>query len=74
MEENLSIVRRSVALEPVDDRTVRALARYKGLGVRGYSAALRMIIREWREFRQQASLPIADVTVEDAVAGNVGVE
>ena len=53
MSENLSVIRRSVALEPVDDRVVRALAKKKGLGSRGYSSALRMIIREWREYQRE---------------------
>jgi hypothetical protein len=43
----ITFVRRSVALEDVDIETVDKLAEEKGLGARGFSAALRMIIREW---------------------------
>ena len=44
-----NIIRRNVALEQEDVREVEHLRRSKGLGIRGFSAALRMIIREWAE-------------------------
>lgn len=37
----------SVALESVDIEIVDALVEEKGLGARGFSAGLRMILREW---------------------------
>ena len=44
-------IQRVVNLEPSDYRTVKQLAQEKGLGGKGFSAALRMIIREWRLMR-----------------------
>ena len=40
-------IQRMVNLEPLDYRIVRRLAERKGLGKRGFSAALRLIVREW---------------------------
>jgi hypothetical protein len=44
-----SVVRRSVAFETEDINEVDALRKKKGLGNKGFSAAVRMIIREWAE-------------------------
>lgn len=44
-----SVVRQSIALEPQDVQAVKALAKEKGLGAHGFSAAVRMIIREWQQ-------------------------
>ena len=43
-------IARLVNLAPQDYLTVRRLADEKGLGSKGFSAALRMIIREWQQF------------------------
>jgi hypothetical protein len=50
---------RLVNLTPQDYRTVRRLADEKGLGSKGFSAALRMIIREWLAFRQLLDQEVA---------------
>lgn len=42
-------VTRNVVLEPEDDRAVESLVEKLGLGKRGYSSAVRIIIREWLE-------------------------
>ena len=42
-----------ISLEEVDFQTVRNLMEKKGLGRRGFSAALRMIIREWTEMQNK---------------------
>ena len=47
-----AIIRRSVALEEEDIKQITQLAGRKGLGSRGFSAALRMIIREWVGFNE----------------------
>ena len=47
-----AIIRRSVALEEEDIQQISLLASRKGLGSRGFSAALRMIIREWVGFNE----------------------
>ncbi|HLA97465.1 MAG TPA: hypothetical protein VJL34_03355 [Anaerolineales bacterium] len=44
-------IQRLVNLEQSDDWTVRQHAGEKGLGAKGFSAALRLIIREWRELK-----------------------
>jgi hypothetical protein len=49
-------IRRIVYLEPRDVRAVMDYAREKGLRVRGFSPAVRMIIREWLDFRRGAVL------------------
>jgi hypothetical protein len=49
---NTTVVVQSVALEPQDIETITKLAFDKGLGSRGFSAALRMIIREWKEIQK----------------------
>ena len=47
-----AIIRRSVSLEEEDMQLISQLADRKGLGSRGFSAALRMIIREWVGFSE----------------------
>lgn len=42
-------LQRMVNLEPRDYRAVQLFALRKGLGRRGFSAALRLIIREWED-------------------------
>lgn len=42
-----SIIRRNVAFEEVDMEIVQDVQHKRGLGKRGFSAALRMIIRAW---------------------------
>ena len=42
-------IQRQVNLEPRDYRVVNLFALEKGLGPRSFSAALRLIIREWAE-------------------------
>jgi hypothetical protein len=55
-------VPRMINLEPSDYQVVRRVADQRGLGEKGFSAALRMIIREWQEFQLQDP---AHMTVED---------
>ena len=40
---------KNVVLEPVDFNIVKETADKRGLGRKGFSAALRQIIREWKE-------------------------
>lgn len=47
-----SYIARLDNLSPDDYRAIRRLADEKGLGKKGFSAALRMIIHEWLFFRQ----------------------
>ena len=42
-------IRRMINLEQSDYWTVRRVVQEKGLGAKGFSAALRLIIREWAE-------------------------
>ena len=44
---------RMINLESKDYQIVRRVADQRGLGEKGFSAALRMIIREWQEFQLQ---------------------
>jgi len=44
-------VPRMINLESQDYQIVRRVADQRGLGEKGFSAALRMIIREWQEFQ-----------------------
>ena len=44
---------RMINLESRDYQIVRRVADQRGLGEKGFSAALRMIIREWQEFQLQ---------------------
>ena len=46
-------VPRMINLESQDYHVVRRVADQRGLGEKGFSAALRMIIREWQEFQLQ---------------------
>jgi hypothetical protein len=55
MPQNPDYIPRIVNLTLQDYRTVRRLANEKGLGSKGFSAALRMIIREWQAFTQKAA-------------------
>ena len=59
MPQKRKYIARMVNLEPQDYRTVRRLADEKGLGGKGFSAAVRMIIREWQAYsgRVSPSLP-----------------
>ena len=47
--------RRLVNLEQTDIRIVQRTAREKGLGGKGFSAALRLIIREWQAQQEAAA-------------------
>ncbi|OGO25621.1 MAG: hypothetical protein A2W33_04580 [Chloroflexi bacterium RBG_16_52_11] len=49
-------IQRMVNLEPRDYRTVRRHANRKGLGRRGFSAAMRMIIREWEYLTAESNI------------------
>ena len=40
---------KNVVLEPMDFNIVKETADKRGLGRKGFSAALRQIIREWKE-------------------------
>ena len=55
-------VPRMINLEQSDYQVVRRVADQRGLGEKGVSAALRMIIREWQEFQLQDP---AHMTAED---------
>ena len=46
-------VPRMINLERSDYQIVKRMAEERGLGVKGFSAALRMIIREWQEIDQE---------------------
>ena len=46
-------VPRMINLERSDYEIVRQMAEERGLGEKGLSAAIRMIIREWQEFQLQ---------------------
>ena len=52
-------INRQVNLEPDDYDAVWRLAQERGLGRKGFSAALRMIIREWVAYRAAARQPWA---------------
>ena len=49
-------VPRMINLERSDYQIVKRMAEKRGLGDKGFSAALRMIIREWQEFQLQDSI------------------
>lgn len=55
MSQKPEYIPRLVNLTLQDYRTVRRLAEEKGLGSKGFSAALRMIIREWSALQPPAS-------------------
>ena len=44
---------RMINLEPSDYQVVHRVADVRGLGDKGFSAAMRMIIREWQGFQLQ---------------------
>lgn len=46
-------IQRQVELQMADYKIVRAYAEESGLGSQDFSKALRRIIREWRQRRQQ---------------------
>jgi hypothetical protein len=48
-------IHRMVSLEKLDYRIVRQVADERGLGGKGFSAALRIIIREWDAFKQRST-------------------
>jgi hypothetical protein len=54
----------AVVLEKVDRKIVQKFADKKGLGKRGFSAALRMIIREWDDYDRANSKPSTDRSME----------
>lgn len=55
-------IQRQVNLEPRDYRAIRYMARHKGLGDRGFSAALRLIIREWADHKSNLPEEVFDNT------------
>ena len=55
-------VPRMINLEQSDYNIVRRLAEERGLGDKGFSAALRMIIREWSQLQFQDP---TNLTLED---------
>ncbi len=61
--ERTHYVCRMVNLEGRDYRLVRIVAKERGLGAKGFSAALRMIIREW-EAAQYAAGQKVNISVE----------
>ena len=50
-------VRRLVNLEHSDYWIIQRTAREKGLGGKGFSAALRLIIREWESMQNVPAAP-----------------
>lgn len=58
------VVKKSVALEDLDIEIVENFAEQKGLGSRGFSAALRMILRDWLR-TQNASVQRADDVIRE---------
>lgn len=46
-------VTRNVVLEPRDIETVNQKARDEGFGPKGFSVALRVIIREWENLKKE---------------------
>jgi hypothetical protein len=61
-----TVVRQNVAFEPQDYDAVVALAQEKGLGSRGFSAAVRMIIREWQTEQMRKALSHNSIAVTQA--------
>ena len=64
-------IQRMVNLEPLDYRIVRRLAERKGLGKRGFSAALRLIVREWDYFTRDRADSTADSASDSLRQGDV---
>jgi len=50
---DFDMVTRNVVLEKRDEEIARELAKRNGYGPRGFSIALRQIIREWWRLTQQ---------------------
>jgi hypothetical protein len=48
---NIRYITRKINLETLDCRIIRQFAEEKGLGKKGFSAALRFIIRDWYTLR-----------------------
>ena len=51
-------LQRIVNLERRDYDLIKQVAQDKGLGKKGFSAALRLIIREWKELNSKISYPV----------------
>ena len=51
-------LQRIVNLERRDYDLIKQVAQDKGLGKKGFSAALRLIIREWKELQSKISYPL----------------
>ena len=51
-------LQRIVNLERRDYDTIKQVAQDKGLGKKGFSAALRLIIREWQDLKSKHTYPI----------------
>jgi len=49
MSQKILYIPRKVNFEPKDYVIVQLYAGSRGLGAKGYSAAIRMIIREWAQ-------------------------
>ena len=47
----IKYIARIVNLEPLDYKIIRDFAQEKGLGGKGFSAALRIIVRDWHSLR-----------------------
>jgi len=50
-------LQRIVNLERRDYDTIKQVAQDKGLGGKGFSAALRLIIREWQDLKSRLTYP-----------------
>lgn len=55
-------IRRVVNLEERDYSIVKRFAKEKGLGGKGFSAALRFIVREWEQLSRRFDLEPDDTT------------
>lgn len=55
-------IRRMVTLDPIDYQVIAQASELKGLGNRGFSASLRMIVREWAAAQ---GLSVTTVATED---------
>ena len=53
----MELVTKNVTLDKESDDAVEQVREDLHLGTRGYSAALRIIIREWAEKKQEEVLP-----------------
>lgn len=51
-------LQRIVNLERRDYDTIKQVAQDKGLGKKGFSAVLRLIIREWQDLKTKINYPI----------------